>query len=244
MSWFCSARGGSDSDSRGSPKCHGERLYIEYPPGDRCPQWSELGRNAASKNVKRRSGYERTQRYLSTAMEQGHTAAWDQCWDEAAGFYRQALKNFPSTRKRSPAWVWRCSSSRITKVLCVAISPRSRLLRRPCAVEKISQIYERMGNQERARAASLQAAELQLKNRDISKAIENWTRVTHFQPENLTAHLRLALVYERMGKTDEAVNEYLFLAAIFQRANDLGKAMRAAQHALELKPGTTVPSLP
>jgi tetratricopeptide (TPR) repeat protein len=172
------------------------------------------------------------------AMEQGHTAAWDQSWDKAAGFYRQALEEFPEHPQALTSLglalfeLQDYENSLRCYITAVKGAPDD-----PVPVEKISQIYEQMGNLERARAASLQAAELQLKNRDIGKAIENWIRVTHFQPDNLTAHLRLALVYERMGKTDEAVNEYLFLAAIFQRANDLGKAMRAAQHALELKPG-------
>ena len=94
-----------------------------------------------------------------------------------------------------------------------------------------------MGNLERARAASLQAAELHLKGRNVEQAIENWGRVTRFQPDNFTAHSRLALVYERLGKTKEAVAEYLILAALFQRANDIEKANRAVQHALKLSPG-------
>jgi tetratricopeptide (TPR) repeat protein len=174
------------------------------------------------------------------AMEQGHTAAWDQSWERAAGFYRQALEEFPEHTQALTSLglalfelqdyegALRCYAA------AVKVSPDD-----PVPVEKISQIYEQMGNLERARAASLHAAELQLKGKDIGKAIEDWTRVTQFQPENLTAHSRLALVYERMGKADEAVKEYLILSALFQHANDLEKAMRAAQHALQLKPGNT-----
>ncbi len=171
-------------------------------------------------------------------MEQGHTAAWDQSWDRAAGFYRQALEEFPEHAQALTSLglalfeLQDYEGSLRCYAAAVKVTPDD-----PVPVEKISQIYEQMGNLERARAASLHAAELQLKNRDVGKAIENWTRVTQFQPENLTAHSRLALVYERMGKADLAVPEYLIVAALFQHANDLSKAVRAAQHALELKPG-------
>ena len=172
-------------------------------------------------------------------MEQGHTAAWDQSWESAAEFYRQALEEFPEhTQALTSLGLALFELQDYEGALryyaaAVKVSPDD-----PVPVEKISQIYEQMGNLERARAASLHAAELQLKNKDIGKAIEDWTRVTQFQPENLAAHSRLALVYERMGKADEAVKEYLILSALFQHANDLEKAMRAAQHALQLKPGS------
>ena len=29
-------------------------------------------------------------------MNQGHSAAWDQLWDQAASFYRMALEEFPN----------------------------------------------------------------------------------------------------------------------------------------------------
>ena len=29
------------------------------------------------------------------SMNMGHSAAWDQQWERAAGFYRQALEEFP-----------------------------------------------------------------------------------------------------------------------------------------------------
>ena len=176
--------------------------------------------------------------FFQRAMEQGHTAAWDQSWDKAAGFYRQALEEFPEHAQALTSLglasfeLQDYEGALRSYTAAVKVSPDD-----PVPVEKISQIYERMGHLEHARLASLRAAELHLKNRDVGKALENWTRVTHFQPENLTAHSRLALVYERMGKAEEAVKEYLILAALFQRANDLEKAVRAAQHALELKPG-------
>ena len=38
------------------------------------------------------SGHQKT---FERAMNLGHSAAWDQNWEQAAGFYRQALEEFP-----------------------------------------------------------------------------------------------------------------------------------------------------
>jgi len=177
------------------------------------------------------------------AMNQGHSAAWDQSWERASGFYRQALDEFPDRPAALTSLglalfeLGDYDESLRCYMKAARLTPED-----PVPVEKIAQLYEQIGIPERARAASLQAGELYLKNRDVTKAIENWTHVTHLQPENLAAHSRLAQVYERLGKPDEAVGEYLAMAAIFQRANDLEKARRTVQHALQINPGSGLAS--
>jgi tetratricopeptide (TPR) repeat protein len=174
------------------------------------------------------------------AMNKGHSAAWEQAWEQAAGFYKQALEEFPDNLPAlNSLGLAQYELQDFEGALHSYAKAAKGAPDDPVPFEKISQIYERSGNKERARAALLQAAELHLKNRDVTKAIESWGHVTMLQPENLTAHSRLALVYERLGKTDEAVSEYLCLAALFQRGNDQEKALRAAQHALDLKPGNS-----
>ena len=39
------------------------------------------------------------QERFQQAMNQGHSAAWDQAWDKAAQYYRQALEEFPDQPK-------------------------------------------------------------------------------------------------------------------------------------------------
>lgn len=172
------------------------------------------------------------------AMSQGHNAAWDQAWDKAAGYYRQALEEFPNHPSALTSLglalfeLGQFDTSLHFYMQAVKAAPID-----PLPVEKISQIYEYLGNIERARAASYQAAELYLKNRDVNKAIENWTRTTRLQPENQKAHNRLAMVFERLGRKTEAVAEYLALAALHQRAREFEKAQRAVNQALHLSPG-------
>ncbi|HEX9012268.1 MAG TPA: tetratricopeptide repeat protein, partial [Anaerolineaceae bacterium] len=107
----------------------------------------------------------------------------------------------------------------------------------PLLVEKIAQICERLGRPGDAVQAALRAAELHLKNREVDKAIENWVQVTLLDPEHLAARSRLAVVYERMGRRAEAVEEYLWVASIVQRAGAEDKALQAVNYALQIMPG-------
>src|SRR5512133_2423330 len=128
------------------------------------------------------------------AMNQGHSAAWDQMWDRAAAYYRQALKEFPDNSQA-------LSSLGLALIELQEYDEAMRCYQRaakampedPLPLEKIAQLCERMGQLDLAVQVSLRAAELYLKNRDAGKALENWERVTRLHPENLTAHSRLAL---------------------------------------------------
>ncbi|MCK5313808.1 MAG: tetratricopeptide repeat protein [Anaerolineales bacterium] len=173
------------------------------------------------------------------AMNQGHSAAWDQKWDQAAGFYRTALEEFPDnpnalTSLGLALFELREYPEALPYYLKAAkLSPED-----PYLMEKIAQLYEHTGDIDRAQTAGLRAAELYLKSRDVNKAINNWSMVTRLNPENLRARSRLAVIYERLGKTDLAIKEYLNIAALFQRANDLEKSAQAVKHALVLRPGS------
>lgn len=171
-------------------------------------------------------------------MNQGHSAAWDQAWERAAGFYRQALEEFPDRPQALTSLglalfeMQDFEESLRYYALAAKAQPEE-----PLSIEKIAQIYEQLGKIESARSAALQAAELYLKNRDINKAIENWKRVTRLQPGNLHARTRLAMVFEHLGKKEEAASEYLVLAALFQHAGDQQKTIKAVNQALLLAPG-------
>ncbi len=173
------------------------------------------------------------------AMDQGHSAAWDESWEQAAGFYRQALEEFidhPAALTSLGLALFQLAD--FDEALRCYIKAARLTPEDPVPVEKIAQLYERIGIPERARAAGLQAAELFMKNREVTKAIESWSHVAELYPENLVAHSRLAQVNERLNKPDEAVSEYLTLAALYQRANDMEKAQSAVQHALEILPSS------
>lgn len=171
------------------------------------------------------------------AMNQGHSAAWDQAWERAAGFYRQALGFSPAhPRALASLGLALYELQNYDEALKVYLQAARTSPGDPLPLEKLAQLYERRGDLERASKACLQAAELYLKNRDAGKAIENWQRVLSLKPDSLIPHVRLALVYERMGAKQQAVAEYLAVASLYQEGKDYEKATASVRHALKLMP--------
>lgn len=171
------------------------------------------------------------------AINQGHSAAWEQDWERAATHYRKALELSPDNpqalinlglalfEQQDYEESLRC----YLKV--IKLTPED-----PVPVEKVAQLYQRLGKIDRAQQVGLHAAELYLKNKEVKKAIDNWNRVLRMNPENLQAHARLALIYEHMNEKQHAVHEYLMLASLYQSANDSEKAIRAVNRALQIDP--------
>jgi tetratricopeptide (TPR) repeat protein len=177
------------------------------------------------------------QERFQQAMNQGHSAAWDQMWERAAGFYRQALDEAPDhpqalTSLGLALYELQDYESALQAYYRAAKANSSD----PVPMEKLAQLYERLGNLDQAVQASMNAAELYLRNREPLKAVENWGRITRLQPENLQAHSRLALVYERMQERPKAVAAYVAVASLLQSAGDLEKAMLAVNRALQIAP--------
>jgi tetratricopeptide (TPR) repeat protein len=171
------------------------------------------------------------------AMNQGHSAAWDQMWERAAAYYRNALAEFPDNPQAlTSLGLALVELQEYDDALKCYLKASKAMPDDPTPLEKIAQLYERIGNLEKASQVSLRSAELYLKSRDVSKAIENWERVTRLVPENLQAHSRLALVYERTGEKERAVAEYLSVASILQDNGEPEKAIQAINQALKVAP--------
>jgi tetratricopeptide (TPR) repeat protein len=171
------------------------------------------------------------------AMTRGHSAAWDQQWDKAMAYYRAALTEFSDDSKALTSLGFAMlQADRLDEALAVyqraaALTPGD-----PVAPEKCGELFERLGRLNEAAQTYMAVAEIHLTRRDVPKAIDNWSRVARITPDNLNAHSRLALAYERSGRPHEAVPEYLEVARIFQRAGDNEKAAQAANRALQLDP--------
>ncbi len=178
-----------------------------------------------------------SQEAFQQAMNQGHSAAWDQSWDRAAAFYRKALQEFPDNAQAlTSLGLALVELQEYEEALrCYQKAARG-LPQDPLPLEKVAQLSERLGNLDLASQASLRAAELYLTNRDVDKAVENWQRVTRLNPENLQAHSRLALIYERLGEKHKAVREYLDVASLLQSGGNLEKATQAVNQALKIMP--------
>jgi len=151
------------------------------------------------------------------AMNQGHSAAWDQSWNKAAAYYRQALEVVPDNPQAlSNLGLALIELQEYEEALRCYQKAAAAAPDDPLPFEKIAQLSERLGDIDQASQASLRAAELYLKQREIPMALQNWGRVVRLNPENLLARTRLALVYERMGEKQKSVAEYLAAASLYQ----------------------------
>ncbi len=173
------------------------------------------------------------------AMNDGHSAAWDQEWEKAVSAYRRALQEFPDHPKAlNSLGLALYQTGKMEEALQIYMNVAKLSPDDPIPMEKVAQILERTGELQKAVDASLRAGDLFLQQRDADKALENWVRITHLNPEHAAARSRLAQVHEKLGHAQQAVTEYLALASILQRAGNLDKAREMLNKAQTLLPAS------
>ena len=174
---------------------------------------------------------------FQTLMNQGHSAAWDQDWDKAAEFYRRALEEVPdhpmalASLGLSFFQLKQYDEALRMYQRVSALQPED-----PMPFEKIARIYERVGMLHEAVQSFMQGAESQLKVHDIDRAVDDFNNAIRLDPENQTVHTRLAMVFDKLGRKDEAVAEYLATAGLMQAADEKAKALQVIQYSLQLSP--------
>lgn len=175
--------------------------------------------------------------HFAQAMKQGHSAAWDQQWEQAANHYRQALVEFPEDVKALNSLglalleLGELHDALKSYIRAAELSPKD-----PTPNLKIAEILENFGQHSKAVKYYMRVAELYANNRNFEKAIENWSKVIRIDPDNLPAHSRLALVNERLNRKPQAVIEYITIASLMQQIGEVEKAIAATNHALQIYP--------
>lgn len=174
---------------------------------------------------------------FQSLMSQGHTAAWEQDWVKAGEFYRQALDEIPDhPMALASLGLAYFQTKKFDEALRMyqrvsAINPND-----PMPFEKIATIYQRVGMIHDAVQAFMQGAEMQLKAHDVDRAIDDFHHAMQLDPENQTIHTRLAMIYDKMGRKENAVNEYLITASLMQQNGEIHKALQIVQYTLNLNP--------
>jgi len=173
------------------------------------------------------------------AMNEGHSAAWDQAWEKAADAYHRALVEFPDNPKALTSLGLALFELQQYKESLGAYQQAARMTPDdPLPLEKIALLSERLGDLKTAVQSSLKAAEMYIKRQEAEKAMENWIRVTQIDVENQAAHSYLALVHEKLGHNEQAVTEYLAVASLYQRSGDVDKATEMVARSLRLMPNS------
>jgi tetratricopeptide (TPR) repeat protein len=174
---------------------------------------------------------------IQELITKGHSAAWDQMWEDASSYYQQALEldadNLKALSSLGLAYYEMRSfdSALETYRRVVELNKED-----PAPYEKMYLIYTQLGDNESAIKVALRAAEAHLKNEDIQKSIENWQRVIELDTLNAKARARLAMVYEKMGRKKLAISEYINVASILQKSGNQKKAQEAVERAIKTSP--------
>ena len=171
------------------------------------------------------------------AMNEGHSAAWDQEWSKAASAYRTALQEMPDNPKAlNSLGLALFQQANFDEALQIYSRVAQITPQDPSPMEKLAQLLERTGHLREAIDAAFKAADLFLNQRDVDKAIENWVRVTTLEPEHVLAHSRLALAHERLDHKPQAVIEYIAVASLIQRTGNMEKTTELVNKALQIMP--------
>lgn len=174
---------------------------------------------------------------FQSLMEKGHSAIWDQDWSSAVEAYTQALSEKPD----DPLGLAGLGLAFFQlKKYEEALRIYQRLTLQdpndPMPFDRIARIYERVGMLQDAITCYIQSAELQLKSHDIDRAVNSYYDAIRLDPLSQTAHTRLAKIFDKLGKKDDAVAEFIALAAIIQNAGDPVRAMQVVSYAQQLNP--------
>ena len=102
---------------------------------------------------------------------------------------------------------------------------------------KLAELYTQQGLFNDARAQYLQVAEEFLKAGELENAIRIFQKILEMDPENSPMRVRLAEVYVRLGKKNEAWQIFSAAAESLRAKGSLGAAEEVLQRMLTLDPG-------
>ena len=105
------------------------------------------------------------------------------------------------------------------------------------SVLKLAELYTQQGLFNDARAQYLQVAEEFLKSGELENAVRIFQKILEMDPENTAMRIRLAEVYVRLGKKNEAWQIFSATAETLRAKGSLPAAEEVLQRMLTLDPG-------
>ena len=107
------------------------------------------------------------------------------------------------------------------------------------SVLKLAELYTQQGLFNDARAQYLQVAEEFLKSGELENAVRIFQKILEMDPENTNMRIRLAEVYVRLGKKNDAWQIFSAVAETLRSKGSLGAAEEVLQRLLTLDPGNS-----
>ncbi|HEV3308203.1 MAG TPA: tetratricopeptide repeat protein [Candidatus Sulfotelmatobacter sp.] len=107
------------------------------------------------------------------------------------------------------------------------------------SVLKLAELYTQQGLFNDARAQYLQVAEEFLKSGELDNAVRIFQKILEMDPENTTMRVKLAEVYVRLGKKNDAWQIFSAAAETLRAKGSLNGAEEVLQRMLTLDPGNS-----
>jgi pilus assembly protein FimV len=107
------------------------------------------------------------------------------------------------------------------------------------SVLKLAELYTQQGLFNDARAQYLQVAEEFLKSGELDNAVRIFQKILEMDPENTSMRVRLAEVYVRLGKKNDAWQIFSAAAETLRSKGNLSGAEEVLQRMLTLDPGNS-----
>src|ERR1022692_2833473 len=107
------------------------------------------------------------------------------------------------------------------------------------SVLKLAELYTQQGLFNDARAQYLQVAEEFLKSGELDNAVRIFQKILEMDPENTNMRVRLAEVYVRLGKKNDAWQIFSAAAETLRSKGSLPAAEEVLQRMLTLDPGSS-----
>ena len=107
------------------------------------------------------------------------------------------------------------------------------------SVLKLAELYTQQGLFNDARAQYLQVAEEFLKSGELDNAVRIFQKILEMDPENTTMRVKLAEVYVRLGKKNDAWQIFSAAAETLRSKGSLSAAEEVLQRMLTLDPGNS-----
>lgn len=174
---------------------------------------------------------------VQSILNKGHAALWDHDWEAAAQAYSAALETVPDhVIGLSSLGLALFHQKKYDESLRIFQKLAAQQPEDPMPLERIARIYEREGLLPEAVRSYYQAAEKQLKSRDVDRSLADYRAILRLNANNQDVRAKMAMIFSKLGRKAEAAAEFVDLAAIVQRAGDPGKAKQILEYAQQVKP--------
>jgi tetratricopeptide (TPR) repeat protein len=101
--------------------------------------------------------------------------------------------------------------------------------------QKLGELYAEKGDKASAQEYYRKIVDIYFKNRLYKKALPIYQKILEMTPEDITAHEKIAEIYEREANESDAKREYLFLAEHYWKEKNIEKTDYFAQKAVDFK---------